>query len=474
MRFVRVLAIVALSVTSTRAGAQQPLPASVTGRIDAVFARYNRADSPGCAVGVYQNGAITYAMGYGSANLEYGIPITANTPFISGSVAKQFTAAAIALLVEQGRISLDDDVRKYIPELPNYGTKVTIDHLVHHTSGLRDFWALVDVSGMRFDDGYTAGDVIRLAARQKQLNFPPGSEYAYSNTGYVSLGVVVQRVTGKSLREFAAEEIFKPLGMTSTHYHDDHTMIVPGRAAAYAPLTGGGWRVNIWNNDMVGQGGMMTTVTDLQKWDENFYTGKVGGPGFLERQLQQGKLTNGSVLPYAFGLTVTEYRGLPLVEHGGSSGGYRTIISRFPAHHTSVVALCNSSDIDATALGHRVADVVLESKFTKPVPPTRAGGSSADTPAPASMKGVNLKPYTGRFYSQEVDATYELSTDSGALVVKRPRGEIERLQMIDARTFRSGGMTYRFAPNAGGVVPSFTIDIARVRGLAFVRTTQSR
>jgi CubicO group peptidase (beta-lactamase class C family) len=473
MRLVRVL-VVALSVMSTRAIAQQPLPASITQRIDAVFARYNRADAPGCAVGVYQNGAITYAMGYGSANLEHGIPITANTPFISGSVAKQFTAAAIALLVEQGRLSLDDDVRKYIPELPNYGPTVTIDHLVHHTSGLRDFWALVGVSGMRYDDGYTSGDVIRLAARQKQLNFPPGSEYAYSNTGYIALGVIVQRVTGKSLREFTTEQIFKPLGMNSTHFHDDHTMLVPGRAAAYSPLSGGGWRIDIWNNDMVGQGGMVTTVSDLQKWDENFYTGKVGGPGFLKRQLQQGKLTNGEVLSYAFGLTVGEYRGLPLVEHSGSSGGYRTIISRFPAQHTSVVALCNASNIDPTAVGHGVADVVLESKFTKPAPATRAGGGNGDALAPVSAASINLKPYTGRFYSQEVDATYELTAEAGVLVVKRPRGEIEKLQMVDARTFRGGGMTYRFAPNVGGAVPGFTVDIARVRGLAFVRTAQAR
>jgi CubicO group peptidase (beta-lactamase class C family) len=153
----------------------QSFPDSLASRVDAVFSRYNRGDSPGCAVGVYQNGAITYSKGYGSANLEYGVPITPNTPFISGSVAKQFTAAAIALLVEQGRLSLDDDVRKYIPELPDYGKRITVDHLVHHTSGLRDFWALVQVAGMRYDDGYGVGDVIRLAARQKQLNFPPGT-----------------------------------------------------------------------------------------------------------------------------------------------------------------------------------------------------------------------------------------------------------------------------------------------------------
>jgi CubicO group peptidase (beta-lactamase class C family) len=470
MRFRARLLAVGLSFASTQAIAQQALPASMTQRIDAVFSRFNRSDSPGCAVGVYQNGAITYSMGYGSANLEYGVPITANTPFISGSVAKQFTAAAIALLVEQGRLSLDDDVRKYIPELPDYGVKVTIDHLVHHTSGLRDFWALVGVSGMRFDDGYTSGDVIRLAARQKQLNFPPGSEYAYSNTGYVSLGVIVQRVTGKSLREFAADEIFKPLGMNNTHYHDDHTMIVPGRASAYSPVAGGGWRIDVWNNDIVGQGGVMTTVSDLQKWDENFYTGKVGGPGFLKRQLEQGKLANGQVLTYAFGLTVTEYRGVPLVEHTGSSGGYRTIISRFPAQHSSVVALCNSSDVNTTMLSHRVADIVLDTKFTQPVPAPRTVASDGQSTTLPSTSGANLRPFTGRFYSQEVDATYELTVDGGALVVKRPRGEVETLQMVDARTFRGGGLTYRFAPNARGAAPSFTVDVARVRGLAFVRS----
>src|SRR6478735_2862247 len=359
--------LLAALVFPSVASAQQQLADDVAGRVDAVFSRYARTDGPGCALGIYQNGAITYSKGYGAANLEYGVPITPTTPFISGSVAKQFTAAAIALLVEQGRISLDDDVRKYIPELPDYGAKITIDQLVHHTSGLRDFWALVQVAGMRFDDGYTVGDVIRLAARQKHLNFPPGTEYDYSNTGYIALGLIVQRVTGKSLRDFTAEQIFGPLGMTSTHFHDDHTMLVPGRASAYTPLPEGGYRINVWNNDIVGQGQMMLTVNDLLKWDENFYTGTVGGPGFLKRQLQQGKLANGTTLSYAFGLTVGDYRGLRLVEHGGSSGGYRTIISRFPTEHTSVVALCNTPEANTTVLSHQVADIILGSKLSAPV-----------------------------------------------------------------------------------------------------------
>jgi CubicO group peptidase (beta-lactamase class C family) len=201
--------------------AQNTLPDSVAKKIDAVFARYT-PDGPGCAMGVFQNGKIAFAKGYGLANIEYGVPLTSKTPMIMGSVSKQFTAAAIALLVEQGRISLDDDVHKYVPELADYGQKITIDHLVHHTSGVRDWWALVDAAGMRPDDGYTVADVLALAARQKGLNFTPGAEYNYSNTGYILLGIIVQRATGKTLRQFAAEQIFGPLGMSISHFHDPY------------------------------------------------------------------------------------------------------------------------------------------------------------------------------------------------------------------------------------------------------------
>jgi CubicO group peptidase (beta-lactamase class C family) len=189
--------------------AQSTLPDSITRRVDAVFARYGSLDAPGCAVGVFQDGRITMARGYGAANIEYAAPLTPATPMIMGSVSKQFTAAAIALLVQDGRISLDDDVRKYLPELPDFGKKITISQLVHHTSGLRDFWALAEAAGMRLDDGYDVHDVLTLAARQHHLNFDPGAEYNYSNTGYVALGEIVHRVTGKTLRQFAAERILR-------------------------------------------------------------------------------------------------------------------------------------------------------------------------------------------------------------------------------------------------------------------------
>jgi CubicO group peptidase (beta-lactamase class C family) len=469
------LALATLATLATLPGrAHAQLADSTAKKIDAVYSRYASASAPGCAVGVYQNGTIAFAKGYGSANIEYAVPITPRTPFIMGSVSKQFTAAAIALLVEQGRIKLSDDVHQYVPELRDYGKKVTIDQLVHHTSGIRDFWTLVQAADMRNDDGYTVDDILRLASRQRNLNFEPGAEYNYSNTGYVLLGVVVQRVTGKTLREFAAEQFFGPLGMTHSHFHDDHNEPAPGRAAAYSPGPNGTWRIDIWNNDIVGQGGLMTTVEDLQKWDENFYTGRVGGAGFLKRQLQQGVLNDGTKLAYAFGLEVGEYRGVPMVEHSGSTGGYRTDITRFPAQHTTVATMCNVSNANAVGLAHGVADAVLASAFTKPVPAaTRAAaGGARQSGAPVGLTPAELGAYVGRFYSDELDATYEVTRAGNALVLRRARTPADTMRAVDRQTFRATGLTLRFTPAAQGTPsPMFTIDAGRARGIEFNRVT---
>jgi len=470
VRRIACCAVIASTAVTIPAAAQSAFPDSIVRRIDAVFARYP-SDAPGCALGVFQNGRIALAKGYGLANVEYFTPITPHTPFIMGSVSKQFTAAAIALLVEQDRISLDDDVRKYVPELPDYGKRITINNLVHHTSGIRDFWALYEAAGTRLDDGYTVDDILSLAARQKHLNFDPGAEYNYSNTGYVLLGVIVQRVTGKSLRQFAAEQIFTPLAMSVSHFHDDHNQPVRGRAFAYSPVAGGGWRINVWNNDVVGQGGLMTTVEELQKWDENFYTGTVGGPGFLARQLERGRLNNGTTLTYAFGLEVTSYRGLPLVEHSGSTGGYRTDITRFPTQHTSVVTMCNVSTADAVALAHRVADVVLGDRFTQPVPAAATRGVAQQAGSTVVLSDAERSSLVGRYYSDELSATYDLSATGGTLVLHRGRAARDTLRAVDHQTLRAGGITLHFAGAGNGT--AFTIDNGRARGIEFARAASA-
>jgi CubicO group peptidase (beta-lactamase class C family) len=387
-----------------------------------------------------------------------------------GSVSKQFTAASIALLAEAGRLKLTDDVHKYIPELHDYGAPVTIANLVHHTSGVRDFWELVDLAGMRPDDGYTSDDMLNLAQHQKGLNFAPGSEYRYSNSGYLLLGIVVKRVTGQSLRRFADSAIFKPLGMTSTLFLDDHNEIVPRRASAYQPA-GAGYKIDVWNNDIVGQGGVVTNIADLQKWDENFYTGRVGGPEFIKLLQTTEPLSTGKLNEYAFGLEIGSYRGAHLVSHTGSTGGYRAAIFRFPELHTTVAMLCNVTTANTTALAHGMADAVLGSRLGPAASTARAGGRGAGAASSTAVPASLISAVSGRYHSDELlGAGWQLSPGAnGSLVAHRPRGDSTVFNWTAGTTFAAGGVELSFDAPAEGRSPGFTVKGSRVQGLRFER-----
>ena len=253
---------------------------SLARAVDRVFDAWRDTDGPGCAVGVSRNGTRALERGYGMANLETDTPIRPSSIFHVASVSKQFTAMSIMLLGADGKLSVDDDIRKYLPEIPDYGTPITIRHLLTHTSGLRDQWNLIALARGRFEENrITEADVMDIVPRQTALNFTPGAEYVYSNTGFTLLGVIVKRVSGKSLRDFADERIFKPLGMTNTHFHDDYTMLVRGRTSAYEPRDGVRWRVSIPNFDTYGATSLFTTVGDLLKWEANFDAPIVGDRG---------------------------------------------------------------------------------------------------------------------------------------------------------------------------------------------------
>src|SRR6476646_5840121 len=330
--------------------------------VDEVFADYTKAGSPGCAVAVYRDGKISYSKGYGLANIEEAVNITPQTVFDIGSTSKQFTAASILLLETQGKLSVHDDIRKYLPEIPDYGHTITILHLLNHTSGLRDYLVLFEMAGINIDTVTTDEDALALIARQKALNFTPGSEYLYSNSGFFLLSVIVKRVSGKTLKEFAAENIFTPLGMTHTQYRDEHRSLVPERAMAYDQnKKKDGYVMNVSYFEQTGDGAVHTSVQDLLKWDENFYSAQVGGKEFLAEIQERGKLNNGKTITYAKGLAVTEYRGLKAVRHGGSWGGYRAELLRFPEQHFSVACLCNVGNADPSRRANLVADVYLGS-----------------------------------------------------------------------------------------------------------------
>jgi CubicO group peptidase (beta-lactamase class C family) len=355
---------VAIAGAIIAVGAAADDSAELNRKVDQLFAAYDKPDTPGCALGVIRDGNFVYKRGYGLGSLELRIPLTSQSVFYMSSVSKQFTAASVILAAEQGYLSLDDDVRKYIPELPSYGQTITLRQMLHHSSGLRDLVTLVLLSGRNWEDVHPFTELLDLVTRQKSLNYKPGDEYLYSNTNYFLLAEIVHRATGKSLSRFAEENIFKPLGMTQTRFYDDHSVIVPGRVSAYAPREGGGFRVN-WstNFDTAGPGGLMSTVDDLLLWDRNFYANKLGKGTLLQEIQSQGVLNNGERIDYAMGLLVSSYRGLPIVEHGGSFFGYRTELLRFPDQKFSVICLCNLSTSNPSGLAHQVADIYLKDSF---------------------------------------------------------------------------------------------------------------
>ena len=397
------VAAVCLSVAAQASGST---PAQ---RLDAVFADYNRSDSPGCAVGVYRDGEILEARGYGMADLEQGIAIGPRTVFDIGSTSKQFTAASIALLAQDGELSLDDDVREYIPELPAYGQTITIRHLLNHSSGLRDYIELMLLAGVDIDDVTDGDEALEIITRQRALNFAPGSDWLYSNSGYFLASVIVERVSGKTLPEFAAERIFVPLGMRHTLYRDDYTLVIPQRASAYAPRPGGGYAIDMSNWQQVGDGAVFTTVEDLLRWDRNFYQPRVGGERLLADLLTAGALDDGETLDYALGLFHGEHRGLPTVSHGGSWGGYRAELLRFPEEHFSVAVLCNLAGTNPSGLARQVAGIYLEERLGPAPEGSGSDRTAADVPESA-LRGV-----TGTYRDPEDGTVQVLEVADGAL-----------------------------------------------------------
>ena len=327
--------------------------------LDSIIAPFSKPDSPGCAVAAERGGQRIATHAFGLADLEHSVPNTHDTVFEAGSVSKQFTAAATLLLVEEGKLKLDDDIRKYLPEMPDYGTPVTIDHLMNHTSGLRDWGVVAGVTGWpRGTRAYINDDALRIAAAQRSLNYPPGSEYSYTNTGYNMLAVIVQRVTGQSLAAFTKARLFEPLGMTSTSWRDDFQRIVKNRAVAYMPADGGGYAEDRPFENDYGNGGLLTTVGDLMLWNAALTSGKLGAE--VTAQLQErATLSSGQRITYARGLVVSQHKGAATVSHGGATGGYRAWIERFPASGLSIGVLCNGANINPGQIARQIADTAL-------------------------------------------------------------------------------------------------------------------
>jgi CubicO group peptidase (beta-lactamase class C family) len=453
-----------------------------TAAVDEIFADLTRTGSPGCAVGVYRDGKIIYSRGYGLANLEQSVPITPQSVFDIGSTSKQFTAASILLLEKHGKLRLDDDIRKYIPELSDYGQKITILHLLNHTSGLRDYLTLMDLAGVNTDSVTTDEDALQIIARQKALNFPPGSDMLYSNTGFFLLSTVVKRVSGKTLREFAAENIFAPLAMVHTVFRDDHTGLVANRSMAYEPdEKRGGYSLAVSYFEQTGDGAVHTSVEDLLKWDENFYSAQVGGKELLAELQEPGKLNSGKVLDYAKGLHIGEYRGLRTVSHGGAWGGYRAELLRFPEQHFSVACLCNLGIAAPWKRSQQVAEVYLGG-LMQPRKEKKKESEDVGKPKPEIRISPEQLGYSGTYYSDELRVAYVLYVKEGKLRVamEQTSGAFSNLPNHEPSYLRATGpdefeiaetgTTLHFHRDAGHLVTGFTLDAGRTKGLSFARS----
>ena len=438
MNSVRATVVLATTLLAGFALWGQSLPPEMAAKVDKVFERWNRSDSPGCALGIYKDDRIAYTHGYGMANLNDDVPITPQTVFHVASMSKQFTAASILLLAQQGKLSLDDDVHKYIPELPDFGERITLQHLMHHTSGLRDQWSLLGLAGWRYSqDLITDDDVMSVLVHQKALNFKPGEKYMYSNTGFTLLALVVKRVSGMSLREFTTKNIFEPLGMTHTHFRDDHEEVIKHDALGYEQNgEGKPFRMSLTNFDTTGATSLHTTVGDLQLWDENFYHPRVGGPDFIQRMLQRGKLNSGKDQDYASGLSIGTYRGLPTVGHGGADAGYRSGIDRFPEQHFGAAVLCNAAEAEPGSLLHQVADIVLSGQFKESAAPTSTanpGGKSV-----VAMSAEQMKAVAGTYWKSDDDDYQRISLKNGALMLDFGSDEYHPLKPFAESHFHVG------------------------------------
>ena len=399
-------------------------------QIDRLFSNYNQA-TPGVAVAVVRDGKVIFKKGYGAANLEYDAPITTKTVFQLASVSKQFTAFSVYLLEKQGKISLEDDIRKYLPELPDVGKTVRVKHLLAHTSGVKDQAALLALAGWRAGDVVTMPDVLRLMSRQKELNFEPGSRFLYSNSGYALAAEIIKRVSGGSFAEFAKTNIFVPLGMTDTQFQDDYEKIVKNRADSYE-LENGAYKRKSSNNSVDGAANLYTTVEDMAKWVLNFENPKVGDAELMKRFNEPSLLNNGERVVYAVsdgepgyhakGQIHWNYRGLRLLSHGGHAAAFRTFLGRFPDKRLAVVALSNDEHYQNFNTSIKIAEFYLKDDM-KPIP---VNNTPAASNKPVEKANADLKDFEGRFYNEELDAAYSVKNLNGKLLFSHFRlGDIE-------------------------------------------------
>lgn len=448
--------------------------------VDSIFASWDKPDSPGCALAVARNGELVYTRGYGYANLDYDIPITPQTVFDVASVTKQFVAAVANMLALEGKLSLDDDIRQWLPELPEYDSPITLRHLIFHTGGLRDYLNLFPLAGAGDYYSVSREQLLAMMSRQRAAVFAPGERYEYSNTGYMLLAHALERAAGKSIGELARERIFEPLGMDGSLMYENRERIIPLRATGYHRDDDGGLRiVHNYNFEIAGDGQLYTTVEDLLRWDD--YLHGAERPAIHESMLTEGTLNDGEAIGYAHGITPGEYRGLRTVGHSGHSWGFLTELRRYVEPGVAIAVSCNSEYGDPGELARRVADHYLADQLAPPETDDEDDGADEegeDSPPAPSLSSAELAAFGGSFFSPELDATYRFAVVDGGLALRieqqpaleaKPVAEDEFRVEFESRGWAASPARLEFQRDGAGAVTGFSLSSGSERGLAFVK-----
>lgn len=464
----------ALVLIGSLAGAPQASPGdakSTEARVDTLFAKWNNLSSPGAAVAVVKDGMVVYRKGFGCAQLEYGVPITPSTVFHVASVSKQFTAMAITMLEEEGKLSASDDIRKYLPEMADFGKTITIRHLLNHTSGLRDQWELLILSGWRMDDVITQEHIMDRLRRQRELNFPPGERYLYCNSGFTLLAEITARVGGKPFTQWTREKIFEPLGMTSTRFHMDHEEIVANRAYSYQGDPATGYKNAVLSYANAGATSLFTTVEDMADWMRNFDEKRVGGAAVLARMLTRGVLNDGTEIDYARGISTGEYKGLKTFGHGGADAGFRSDVLFFPGEKFGVVVLSNLDSFNPGALARQIADIYLAGRLKEPEAAAPAGAKAPSVPEVKGPSGKTAKTkfpsaaalaeFVGSYWFETDQFLRKVVLDKGRLTYVRSANNSSELVPVSPTEFKMKDAEVRvvFSDKKGNRYETVTVTV---------------
>ncbi|GAB4041155.1 serine hydrolase domain-containing protein [Spirosoma gilvum] len=463
----RLLVLLLVCLSSYRLTAQSA-PDTLSAKVDKLFSEWNGSGRPGVAVGVVHGGKLIYAKGFGDADVETGAPITPETIFHVASISKEFTAYGIVLLAQEGKLSLDDDIRKYLPEVPDFGQKITIRHLIHHTSGLRDQWALLTMAGWDMSDVITKQHIFNLVRRQRELNFAPGAEYLYCNTGYTLLAEIVARVGKQPFRNWMQQYVFKPLGMKNTLFYDDDERIVKSRAysfhRSYDP-SAGFYKKSVLSYANAGATSLFTTVTDLARWIDNFKNPAVGNAATMKQMLERGRLAKGDSIPYAFALVHGNRKGLAYYGHDGADAGFRANLTYFPKEDYGFIVLSNQAEANTNAKAMEMADLYLASYQQKPTdtPP-------APKPPTTETKPDKMTPadYVGRYYSPELEAIYTIRQKGDELELVHVHHGETALKPVEKDRFSANWWFFssiKAVRNAQNAVVGLRVSNGRVRNL---------